>query len=117
MFVGGLSWETQEKDLKEYFGTFGTVEKVELKVDLATGRSRGFAFVVYEDTAPIAKVMEAGDHAINSKKVDVKKAKGRTGKLFVGGLKPEMTDEDIKAAFGKFGNVVECEMPIDKVSK
>jgi len=117
LFIGGLSWETQEKDLKEYFGKFGTVEKVELKLDAMTGRSRGFAFVVYEDKDPIAKVMEAGDHAINSKKVDVKRAKGRTGKLFVGGLKAEMSDDDIKAAFGKFGTIVEYEMPMDKVKK
>lgn len=79
-----------------------------------TGRSRGFAFIVFEDAEPVPKVMEAGEHAINSKKVDVKKAKGRTGKLFVGGLKPEMSDEDIKAAFTQYGNVVEFEMPMDK---
>jgi len=117
LFIGGLSWETREDHLKEYFGKFGTVEKVELKLDPMTGRSRGFAFVVYDDKAPIQKVMDAGDHAINSKKVDVKRAKGRTGKLFVGGLKAEMTDDDIKAAFGKFGNIVEYEMPMDKMKK
>lgn len=117
LFIGGLSWETRENHLKEYFGKFGAVEKVELKLDAMTGRSRGFAFVVYEDKEPIQKVMDAGDHAINSKKVDVKRAKGRTGKLFVGGLKAEMTDDDIKEAFGKFGTIVEFEMPMDKVKK
>ena len=86
--MGGLSWETGEKHLKEYFEKYGPVEKVELKLDPMTGRSRGFAFVVYESPESVAKVMDVGEgHAINSKKVDVKKAKGRTGKLFVGGLK------------------------------
>jgi len=114
LFVGGLSWETKEEHLKEYFGKFGTLEKVELKLDPMTGRSRGFAFIVFEDAEPVPKVMEAGEHAINSKKVDVKKAKGRTGKLFVGGLKPEMSDDDIKAAFSQYGNIVDFEMPMDK---
>lgn len=114
LFVGGLSWETGEKHLKEYFEKYGTVEKVELKLDPMTGRSRGFAFVVYESADSVAKVMEAGDHAINSKKVDVKKAKGRTGKLFVGGLKAEMTDDDIRNAFSQFGTVTELELPMDK---
>jgi len=114
LFAGGLSWETQESHLKEYFGKFGTVEKVELKLDPMTGRSRGFAFIVYEEADSVAKVMAAGDHAINSKKVDVKKAKGRTGKLFVGGLKAEMTDEAIREAFAAFGTVSEVELPMDK---
>ena len=92
LFVGGLSWETGDKHLKEYFEKYGPVEKVELKLDAMTGRSRGFAFIVYESAESVAKVMEVGDgHAINSKKVDVKKAKGRTGKLFVGGLKVSCT--------------------------
>ena len=72
----------------------------------------GYRLSLYVETVP--KVMEAGEHAINSKKVDVKKAKGRTGKLFVGGLKPEMSDEDIKAAFSQYGNIVDFEMPMDK---
>ena len=52
LFVGGLSWETKEEHLKEYFGKFGTLEKVELKLDPMTGRSRGFAFIVFEDAEP-----------------------------------------------------------------
>jgi len=114
LFVGGLSWETRENHLKEYFEKFGTVEKTELKLDPMTGRSRGFAFVVYEEADSVSKVMAAGEHAINSKKVDVKKAKGRTGKLFVGGLKAEMTDEAIREAFAAFGAVQELELPMDK---
>lgn len=115
LFVGGLSWETGDKHLKEYFEKYGPVEKVELKLDAMTGRSRGFAFIVYESAESVAKVMEVGDgHAINSKKVDVKKAKGRTGKLFVGGLKAEMTDDDIRNAFSQYGTVTELELPMDK---
>jgi len=47
--------------------------------------------------------------------VDVKKARAKPGKIFVGGLKPEMTDEEIKSHFQQFGTVVETEMPYDKV--
>jgi squid len=42
---------------------------------------------------------------INNKKVDPKKAKARTGKIFVGGLTPEISDEEIKAFFGQYGTV------------
>jgi len=61
--------------------------------------------------------MAAGEHAINSKKVDCKRAKAKPGKIFIGGLKPELTDDMLKEYFGKFGNITEFEMPVDKVTK
>lgn len=60
------------------------------------------------------KVSNAGDHIINNKKVDPKKAKARHGKIFIGGLTPEISDDEIKSFFGQFGNIVEVEMPFDK---
>lgn len=76
-----------------------------MKTDPTTGRSRGFAFIVYQVADSIDKVVAAGDHIINNKKVDPKKAKARTGKIFVGGLIPEISDDEIKAYFGQFGTV------------
>ena len=58
--------------------------------------------------------MTSGEHAVNSKKVDVKRAKAKPGKIFVGGLTPEMQDEEIKNYFSQFGTVTDCEMPFDK---
>lgn len=114
LFVGGLSWETTEKELRDHFGQYGEIESINVKTDPTTGRSRGFAFIVYQVADSIDKVVAAGDHIINNKKVDPKKAKARTGKIFVGGLIPEISDDEIKAYFGQFGNIVEIEMPFDK---
>jgi RNA recognition motif-containing protein len=47
------------------------------------------------------KVVAAGEHAINSKKVDVKRAKAKPGKIFVGGLKADLTDDMLKEYFGQ----------------
>ena len=38
VFIGGLSWETREPQLKTYFETFGEVESVNLKLNPMTGR-------------------------------------------------------------------------------
>jgi len=114
LFVGGLSWETQEKELREHFRQYGDIESINVKTDPNTGRSRGFAFIVFASPEAIDKVIGAGDHVINGKKVDPKKAKARHGKIFVGGLKPELSDDDIKNFFNQFGNIVEVEMPFDK---
>uniref|UniRef100_R4G3V0 Putative rna-binding protein musashi/mrna cleavage and polyadenylation factor i complex n=1 Tax=Rhodnius prolixus TaxID=13249 RepID=R4G3V0_RHOPR len=114
LFVGGLSWETSDKELREHFNTYGTIESINVKTDPNTGRSRGFAFIVFKAAESIDKVLAAGDHVINNKKIDPKKAKARHGKIFVGGLSTELSDEDIKNYFAQYGTIVDVEMPFDK---
>lgn len=115
LFVGGLSKETAEQDLRNHFGQYGEIESVNVKTDPQTGRSRGFAFIIFQSPESIEKVVAFDDHTINGKKVDPKKAKARQGKIFVGGLSPETSDEEVKAFFEQFGNVVEMETPFDKM--
>jgi cold-inducible RNA-binding protein len=45
IYVGNLSFNTDESGLEQLFAELGTVESVRLIRDHATGRSRGFAFV------------------------------------------------------------------------
>ncbi|XP_076348760.1 transformer-2 protein homolog beta-like [Tachypleus tridentatus] len=46
--VFGLSLYTKERDLKDVFSKYGTVEDVQIVYDRQSGRSRGFAFVYFE---------------------------------------------------------------------
>jgi len=45
LYVGNLPYETNETELQELFGQFGSVDSVHVMRDMATGRARGFAFV------------------------------------------------------------------------
>ena len=45
IYVGNLSYETTEENLKEAFEVFGEVKTVKIIKDNYTGRSKGFGFV------------------------------------------------------------------------
>ena len=48
LYVGGLSWGTNDDALREAFAQAGTVVSAEVKLERDTGRSRGFGFVEME---------------------------------------------------------------------
>ncbi|XP_068089739.1 heterogeneous nuclear ribonucleoprotein D-like [Hyperolius riggenbachi] len=118
MFIGGLSWETSKKDLTEYLSRFGEVVDCTIKTDPVTGRSRGFGFVLFKDAISVDKVLETKEHKLDGKLIDPKRAKALKGKeppkkVFVGGLSPDTTEEQIKEYFGSYGDIENIELPMD----
>ena len=45
IFIGNLSWETEEDDLKDLFNAYGEVTKCTIPLERDSGRKRGFGFV------------------------------------------------------------------------
>lgn len=86
IYVGNLSYEVTEDDLKRAFGEYGTVNRVQLPSDRETGRPRGFAFVEMakdeEETAAI-DALDGADWMGRSLKVN--KAKPREDRGSSGG--------------------------------
>jgi len=50
LFVGGLSWGTNDQSLREAFCSFGEVTEARVITDRDTGRSRGFGFVNFSNS-------------------------------------------------------------------
>lgn len=117
LFVGGLSWDTTAKDLKEYFEKFGEVTSCTLKTDLETKKSRGFGFVVYASVDGVDKVCAEKSHELHKRKIDPKRANPRpvNKKIFVGKLDPAITEDEVKTYFETFGAVEKIELPFDKM--
>jgi len=58
LFIGNLSFQATEEDLRELFQQAGTVESVRIVTDQFTGRPRGFGFVEMSTKEEATKAIE-----------------------------------------------------------
>jgi len=65
IYVGNLSYEATEEELRQLFAEFGEVDSVNLITDRQTGRLRGFGFVEMSDAA----AAKAAIDGLNGKEV------------------------------------------------
>ena len=57
MFVGGMKDDTTDEQIKEVFAEYGTIEKIDVVKDKATGKVRGFAFIEFDDYDAVDKAV------------------------------------------------------------
>ena len=74
LYVGNLSFQTTEAELKELFGQSGPVETVRIITDRDTGRSKGFGFVEMEEGADHA-IAQLNGKDFNGRNLTVNEAK------------------------------------------
>lgn len=79
LYVGNLSYQTQEVDLREHFSAHGEVVSASIVTDRDTGRSRGFGFVEMADEAATQSAIQALDgQELDGRQLKVNEAKPRT---------------------------------------
>lgn len=66
IYVGNISYSTDDRRLSELFSEFGEVASARVINDRETGRSKGFAFVEMTDDSAAASAIEA----LNEKEID-----------------------------------------------
>jgi RNA recognition motif-containing protein len=78
LFVGNLHFNVTENDLQDLFAQHGSVIEVNLMLDRATGRSRGFAFVTMAtDEAAQAAIGALNGHNLQGRNMTVNIARPR----------------------------------------
>ncbi|CAD5213409.1 unnamed protein product [Bursaphelenchus okinawaensis] len=126
MFIGGLSWHTSAEGLRDYFSKFGEVNECMVMRDPATKRARGFGFITFADPNAVDKVLAENEHELDGKKIDPKvafpkktqpKMVVRTRKVFIGGLSPTSTLDDLKNYFQQYGKIEDAMLMFDKVTQ
>ena len=64
LYVGGLSWDTNDSKLLAAFETHGEVSEAKVITDRDSGRSRGFGFVTYADSSSAEQAISKMDGSI-----------------------------------------------------
>lgn len=78
LFVGNLSFQTTEGDLRTMFATFGQVSRVHIATDRETGQARGFAFIEMANDAEAVKAMtDLNGKEVNGRALRVNEATPR----------------------------------------
>ncbi len=79
IYVGNLSYDTREEQLREAFAPYGTVGEATVITDRETGRSRGFGFVeITDDDAARTAIQSLNGTALDGRTVTVNEARPRT---------------------------------------
>ncbi|KAI5007827.1 hypothetical protein ZWY2020_008875 [Hordeum vulgare] len=86
LFVGGLSYATDDPTLRDAFSGYGEVIEARIIMDMESGRSKGFGFVTYESTEAAAAAISAMDGKdLHGRMIKVNYASDRAGGTRGGG--------------------------------
>lgn len=77
IYVGNLSFQATEEDVRDLFAEFGTVESIAMINDRDTGRFRGFCFVEMEDAAALTAINALNGKSVDDRDITVNEARPR----------------------------------------
>ncbi|ORY46328.1 hypothetical protein BCR33DRAFT_635130, partial [Rhizoclosmatium globosum] len=125
VFVGNLSWGTDEKSLTKVFSEAGKVLGVRL-ISGPDGKKKGFGYIEFDTNAAATLALTFGGREIDGRHIRVDRStpiqskKGPTttecDSLFIGNLSANATEKSLKELFGKHGKVTEIRIPTDRES-
>lgn len=95
LYVGNLSTDITEDQLKHFFTTYGTPTGVRLVKDAYSGSSKGFGFLEMKDAEALKAINALNGKSINGKRIIVTEAHSKTNNNKFSG-----TANTIKSPFG-----------------
>src|ERR1700730_14862253 len=85
IYVGNLSFNATEQDVRSLFERHGKVDSVKLIMDRETGKPRGFGFVDMEQNEAQAAIQALNGHQMNGRPLRVNEAQERPQRPRQGG--------------------------------
>lgn len=141
VFVKNIDLEATEEELKELFAAEGTTTSVHLEKDVASGKSKGFGFVNFEEHDSAVKAIEnlngkewkgkplyVGRAQKKAERLEDLKKQFEASKLekssqiqsvnlFIKNLDDSVDDEKLKEEFTPFGNITSVKVMTDDAGK
>lgn len=144
LFIGGLDYNTTEDTLRAHFEAWGEIVDCVVMRDPQSKKSRGFGFITYSKASMVDDAQNARPHKVDGREVEPKRAVPReviqvtwfifyfycnfflnqesgkpeaqatVKKIFLGGLKEDVEENDLKDYFKEFGNVVNVNIVTNK---
>jgi RNA recognition motif-containing protein len=85
IYVGNLSFDATEDQVRELFSEFGDIQSLAMINDRDTGRFRGFAFVEMEDSAANAAIKALNGKELDGRELNINEARPREERPSSGG--------------------------------
>uniref|UniRef100_A0A2N9HT30 RRM domain-containing protein n=1 Tax=Fagus sylvatica TaxID=28930 RepID=A0A2N9HT30_FAGSY len=143
IFVGDLAADVTDSLLHETFASkYPSVKAAKVVFDANTGRSKGYGFVRFGDENERSQAMtemngvncssrpmrigaatprkssgyqqSQGGYASNGMSAHQSDGDSTNTTIFVGGLDPNVSDEDLKQPFSQYGDIVSVKIPAGK---
>jgi nucleolin len=133
VFVGGLSFDASEEDVKDFFKECGPINAVRIPTFEDTGKRRGIAFVEFADAESANKCLEMDGAEMMGRwlklSLSTSAATGRDNKprsqglsakpagcltVFVGNLSWQATEDDLRSTFESCGAVTGVRIAMDR---
>ncbi|XP_074279296.1 polyadenylate-binding protein RBP47-like [Silene latifolia] len=143
IFVGDLAADVTDTMLNELFATkYPSVKAAKVVIDANTGRSKGYGFVRFGDDSERTQAMaemngvycstrpmrigpatprkslgyQQGGYGSNGNSGHGSQSDGDSSNttIFVGGLDPSVTDEELRQPFSQYGEIVSVKIPVGK---
>ncbi|MQM00749.1 hypothetical protein Taro_033494 [Colocasia esculenta] len=121
VFVHGMPWDATEESLRQVFSFFGAIDACNVVVDKATGRGKGYGFVLFRTRSGAVQALKQPHKQIGNRVAHCQLAStGPTSgggvpavqqadtvgrKIYVSNVHAEANPEKLKAFFAKFGEI------------
>lgn len=116
IFVYGLARDTTRQNLLSVFEQFGEIEECNVVMDHATGKAKGYAFLMFKTRKSAAKALKEPQKMINNRLASCKLASMKetvvsgtnefgNRKIYVSNVPKDVNSEKLRSFFAKFGEI------------
>ncbi|KAJ8574439.1 hypothetical protein K7X08_026244 [Anisodus acutangulus] len=133
IFVHGLGWDTTAETLTSVFGKYGEIEDCKAVTDKVSGKSKGYAFILFKHRSGARKALREPQKKIGTRMTSCQLASAgpvpappptaaavpsvseyTQRKIFVSNVAADLDPQKLLEFFSKFGEVEEGPLGLDK---